>query len=628
MSERSATGDWRATVTEAAASGPTIPGYEILAEIGRGGMGVVFKARQASANRLVALKVIRNGVLADERERARFRIEAEAAARLHHPNVVRVYEVGEHQGQPFFAMEFVEGISLEEHLGGQPQPAALAAAFIRTLALAVQHAHEEKIVHRDLKPANILLQKSEVRDQKSEIRSQRSEVEPGPPRVSDLCPLTSDLCPKIVDFGLAKRLDSASTALTHDGAVLGTPSYMAPEQAAGRVRDVGPATDVYALGNLLYEMLTGRPPFRGGSWSETIRQVLNDEPPILNGLRPDVPRPLETICLKCLEKDPAARYATARELADELERFLDGRPIIAAPLGETERLARLALRDGYEIVGEIGRGPRSIAYRAHDGALKQPVVLKVFARGSCAREEWEARIRRSGEMWSALGHPNVVAVKRAGWWDGVPYVVEEFVPQGSLASQLASRPIPVRQALGLVEQLAEIVSYVHRQGIVHGNLKPSNVLFAADGIPRIGDFRPPVGLMPLPLPADGDDTGGAAYLAPELVAAPDSEPRPHTDVYGLGAILYRLLAGRAPFGGRTARETLEQVRADEPLPLSRFNREVTPHLEAFCLRCLRKNPWRRYARTYDVLKKLREFQANPENPSGERGIPRPPRSGE
>ena len=609
MSERSATGDWRATVAEAPASGPTIPGFQIIAEIGRGGMGVVFKARQISADRLVALKVIRNGVLADERERARFRIEAEAAARLHHPNVVQVYEVGEHDGQPFFAMEFIEGGSLEEQLGGRPQPAALAAAFIRTLARAVQHAHEEKIVHRDLKPANILLKRTEDRGQRTDE--------------------FQDLCPKIVDFGLAKRLDSASTALTHDGAVLGTPSYMAPEQAAGRVRDIGPATDVYALGTVLYEMLTGRPPFRGESWSETIRQVLQDEPPALIGLRPDVPRPLETVCIKCLEKEPAARYASARELADELERFLAGRPVTAVPLGETEHLARLALRDGYEIVGEIGRGPRSTVYRAQDGALKQPVVLKVFARGSCTREEWEARLRRSGEICAALGHPNVVAVKRAGWWNGVPYLVEEFVPQGSLASQLVRRPIPVRQALALVEQLAEIVTYVHRQGIVHGNLKPSNVLFAADGIPRIGDFRPPVGLMPLPHPNDGDDPGDTAYLAPELVAEPDSEPRPHTDIYGLGAILYRLLAGRAPFGGRTARETLEQARADEPPPPSRFNREVTPNLEEFCLRCLRKNPWRRFSRTYDMLKKLREFQDDPAaDASSERGIPRPPRTGE
>jgi serine/threonine protein kinase len=619
MSERSETGDWRATIAEKSAPRPAIPGYEILAEIGRGGMGVVFKARQVSADRLVALKLIRSGALADERERARFRIEAEAAARLQHPNIACVYEVGEHEGEPYFAMELVEGGSLEEYLGGRQQPARDAAAFIRTLALAVQHAHDEKIVHRDLKPANILL--AGVRSQEAGVRSQeagggRQESGGGSQesgdQVTSLTPDSSLPIPKIVDFGLAKRLDHTSTALTQDGAVLGTPSYMAPEQAAGRVREIGPATDVYALGAVFYEMLAGRPPFRDDSWNETIRQVLNDEPPALDQQNPEVPRALETVCLKCLEKEPAGRYGSALELADELERFLGGRPVAAQPLGESERLARMALRDGYEIAGEVGRGPRSVVYRALDGPLKQPVVLKVFARGACSREEWEGRIRRSGEMWSGLGHPNIVAVKRAGWWDGVPYLVEEFVPQGSLAAQLSNRAGPVRQALALVEQLAEIVSYVHRQGMVHGNLKPSNVLFAADGIPRIVDFRPPVGLIPIPIPGPDNEAGDAGYLAPEVVAEPGAEVRLHTDIYGLGAILYRLLAGRAAFEAATAADTLELIRTAEPTPLTQLNRDVSPSLDAFCRRCLNRNPWRRFARTYDVLKRLQHYQEHPE----------------
>ena len=378
MSERSATGDWRATVAEASADWPSIPGYELLAELGRGGMGVVFKARQTNSNRLVALKLIRNAALATPQERARFRIEAEAAARLHHANVVEILEVGEHQGQPFFAMELIEGGTLEQFLAGQPQPASRSAALIRTLALAIHEAHERSIVHRDLKPANILMG---IGSQETEDQSRNF-----------------DPVPKIVDFGLAKRLDSASTALTHDGAVLGTASYMAPEQAAGRVRDIGPATDVYALGAILYEMLTGRPPFHGDSWNQSIQQVLNDEPTPPSHVHADVPRDLETVCLKCLEKDPAGRYATAKELANELERYLSAQPIAAVPLGEFERVARMAVRDGTEVIDEIGRGPRSIVYRALDGPLKQPVALKVYRAGKLARDEWEGRLRRCSDL--------------------------------------------------------------------------------------------------------------------------------------------------------------------------------------------------------------------------------------
>jgi serine/threonine protein kinase len=289
---------------------------------------------------------------------------------------------------------------------------------------------------------------------------------------------------------------------------------MAPEQAAGRVREIGPATDVYALGAILYECLTGRPPFQADSWNEAVQQVLRDEPAPPTRLRPDVPRDLETVCLKCLEKESARRYASASELAEDLGRFLQARPVAAVPLGERERLARLAGRDGYQVVGEIGRGPRSTVYHALCGPLKQPVALKVFAAGACTREEWEGRLRRSAELWAALAHPNVVPVHQAGWWDGAPYLAVEYVPHGSLAGRLAGQPYPVRQALRLVEQLAEVVRYLHRQGVVHGNLKPGNVLLAADGIPRVADFRPTGGLSLGPLPAEDADPAGLGYLAP------------------------------------------------------------------------------------------------------------------
>ncbi len=388
---------------------------------------------------------------------------------------------------------------------------------------------------------------------------------------------------------------------------------MAPEQAAGRVRDVGPAVDVYALGAILYELLTGRPPFQAESWNQTVQQVLQEEPAPPTRLNTTVPRDLETVCLKCLEKEPGRRYASAEELADDLDRFLEAKPVAAVPLGERERITRLAGRDGYQIVAEIGRGPRSTVYHALYDPLRQPVALKVFRAGACTRDEWEARLRHGAERWAALAHPQIVPVHRAGWWDGAPYLAVEYVPQGSLAAKLAGQRHLVRQALRFVEQLVEIVSYLHRQGVVHGNLKPSNVLLAADGVPRLVDFRPTSSLFQVPLPADDADPAGLGYLAPELVRDPNAEPRPYTDIYGLGVILYEMLTGRPPFAGTTAREALEQVRSQEPVPPSRLNSGVTPRLEAFCLRCLRKNPWRRYYRAYDLFTRLRNFQKDPKS---------------
>jgi serine/threonine protein kinase len=601
---------------------PTVPGYEILEELGRGGMGVVYKARQTSLKRLVALKMIRDGALAGPQERARFRIEAEAAGRMRHPNIVQIYEVGEHAGRPYFAMELVEGGGLDQHLAGQPQPAPAAAALVRTLALAVQHAHEQKIVHRDLKPANVLLQPIATKNTKSH-KNQEEEPMAGSsdPSFGDFSCFSWPFLPKITDFGLAKRLDTESTAWTQDGAVVGTASYMAPEQAAGRVREVGPAVDVYALGTILYELLTGRPPFQADSWDQMVQQVLHDEPVPPARFQPGVPGDLETVCLKCLEKDPRRRYASAADLADDLGRFLEGKPVTAVPLGAVERLARLAGRDGYQIVGEVGRGPRSTVYQARYGPLNQPVALKVFPAGACTREAWEARLRRGADLWAALAHPHIVPVHQAGWWDGIPYLALEYVPHGNLATRLVGQRYPVRQALRLVEQLAEVVVYLHRQGVVHGNLKPSNVLLAADGIPRVTDFRLTGGLFLGPLPADDQDPAGLGYLAPEMVRNPGGEPRPYTDIYGLGVILYELLAGRPPFDGTTAQEMRDQVRSQDPVPPSRFNPEVTPPLEAFCLRSLRKNPWRRYARAYDLLTRLRHFMDNPEG----QGLPGPQR---
>lgn len=610
MSEPPVTGEWTAT-TEL----PTVPGYELFDELGRGGMGVVYRARHLGTGRYVALKLIRDGALAGPRELARFRTEAEATARIQHPNVVQIYEVGEHAGRPFFAMELVEGGSLDKHLDGKPLPSREAAELVRTLALALGHAHGLRIVHRDLKPANVLLA---VASGQWPVASQTDEQ-----LKATVADLQSSLAtghwspatvPKITDFGLAKLLDREGTAWTQDGAVVGTPSYMAPEQAAGRVSDICPATDVYALGATLYELLTGKPPFDADSWDRTVQQVIHHDPAPPTRTQPDVPHDLETICLKCLEKEPGRRYATGAELADDLGRFLDGSPVTAAPLSSAERLARHAARDGYRILGEIGHGPLSVVYHARTESLNQPVALKVFAAGLCSRDEWEARLKGFADRWAVLAHPQIVPVHGAGWWDGQPYFVTEYAAHGTLAGQLTARPQHFRDALRLVMQLTEVVGYAHRQGVIHGNLKPSNILFAAEGIPRVADFQLTGGLFQ---GGSSEDAAGLGYLPPELLTDRAAEPRPHTDVYGLGVILYELLTGRQPFTGATAAEVTEQVLTRDPVPPSQLNPEVESYLNGVCLKCLRKNPWWRFPRPFDLFTRLRDILGDPKG----RGTP-------
>jgi eukaryotic-like serine/threonine-protein kinase len=277
---------------------PVVPGYEVLGELGRGGLGVVYKARQINLDRVVALKMILAGY-AGQDQLAGLRAEGMAQAHLQHPNVVQIFEVGVLDGRTFFSMEYMEGGSLAARTRGTPQAPAEAARWVEVLARAMHAAHDRDLVHLDLKPANILF--------------------------------GADGTLKITDFGLARRLDGAGQAASGD--VMGTPSYMPPEQAAGQAHDVGPTADVYSLGAILYDLLSGRPPFKAATVADTLHQVLTEDPIPLRRLQPKAPRDLETICLQCLHKKPADRYATAADLADDLSRFLAGEPVQARRLG-------------------------------------------------------------------------------------------------------------------------------------------------------------------------------------------------------------------------------------------------------------------------------------------------------
>lgn len=299
------------TVDPESISSKVVPGYEVLGKLGQGGMGVVYKARDLKLGRTVALKMVLHGEHADEPELVRFLTEAEAVAQLQHVNVVPLFESGRHNGLPYFTLEFIDGGTLADRLRDHPLSPREAARVVEQIAHGVQHAHERGILHRDLKPGNVLL--------------------------------TREGTPRVTDFGLAKRLD-VGTALTATGNVMGTPSYMAPEQARGDSKRVGPTADVYALGAILYECLTGRPPFRAATMAETLFQVIGDEPVPLRSLAPKCPRDLETVCQKCLQKIPERRYASAQELADDLRRVQNGEPIQARPVGPVERAVKWARR--------------------------------------------------------------------------------------------------------------------------------------------------------------------------------------------------------------------------------------------------------------------------------------------
>ena len=299
-----------------------IPGYELIHELGRGAMGVVYKACQIRADRIVALKLMINIDHARPEEIERFTVEAQSSARLHHPNIVQVYEVGQSDQSPYFTQEFVSGGTLSRKIAKQMLGHAEVAKVMHTLAVAVAYAHSRNIVHRDLKPLNILLDENGI--------------------------------PKIADFGLARRMEDQSH-LTQDGAILGTPSYMAPEQASGNSNAIGPLSDVYALGAILYELLTGRPPFKGATVWEVIQQVRSTEPVPPSQLQAGVPADLETICLKCLQKAPDNRYESAQHLAEDLQRHIRNEPILARPIGQWERMVRLCKRNPREarLVGVV-----------------------------------------------------------------------------------------------------------------------------------------------------------------------------------------------------------------------------------------------------------------------------------
>lgn len=386
------------------AAWPAIPDYEIQSVLGRGGMGIVYRARHLKLNREVALKMLLVGSYASQQEHLRFVREAESVAALRHPHIVQIYDFGEANGHPYYTMEYVAGGSLAEKLAGNALSAREAAKIAAALALAVEAAHQAGILHRDLKPGNILI--------------------------------ADEGHPKIADFGLARRLDQDSE-LTHTGARIGTPSYMAPEQMSGVSSQLSPAVDVFALGAMLYEMLTGRPPFRGETLSDTERKLATEEATAPSRLNPKVPRDLETICLKCLEKEPRSRYQSAGALAADLERFLRHEPIHARPVAPGERWLRW-----------VRRNPLPTAL------VVSSVVLLGFVIGEALQQRSEARAARAEKTRLTARLQSGVQLVQSGRYSEARAILGELGDGGF--SDLRQRIDRALADLDLIEKLEAI----------------------------------------------------------------------------------------------------------------------------------------------------------------------------
>lgn len=549
--------------------------YQVLKKLGQGGMGCVLMAQDTELNRKVAVKIplFQGGdsaVLAE-----RFRREAQAAAALHHPQVCPIYDVGEVDGVRYLTMAFIEGQTLEEYAKGQPLPMDDAVRIVSLLAQGLQEAHEHGIIHRDLKPANILMNK-------------RAE-------------------PVITDFGLAVIKDAEQDRLTRTGSTVGTPCYMAPEQVKGDIDNIGPASDLYSLGVIFYELLVGEPPFRGTILS-LIHAHLNEEPPPPSQLNAQVLPEIEALCLKCLAKNPADRFSSAKELvkaADALRKLVAGfSGALTTPEGSTV--------GQYRLVERIGSGAMGIVYRAVHRQLDREVALKVLSPSATANASYLARFQREIKVVGKLTHANIVAAHDAGLVDGVHYLTMELVRGSNLEELIQQQgPLPVPEACEIIRQAALGLQHAHEHGLVHRDMKPTNLMVTQDGLVKVLDL----GLALLD-PAQHDATmltkndelmGTLDYMAPEQ--AQNSRVDIRADLYGLGATLYEMLSGRPPLESEdgSISSKLQALRVQAPSPMKGLRPDVPDGLVELINRLLSKSPDQRPAKPAELVGLLQPF---------------------
>ena len=532
--------------------------YQILEKIGQGGMGEVYLAEDVNLRRRVALKVLAPKYSADPGFQARFKLEAQAAANLSHPNIITIYEIGEHENCAFIAMEYVQGESLRDRLIREKLTSRQVIDFVLQICDGLSEAHRAGIVHRDLKPANILINR--------------------------------DGRVKIVDFGLAKV--QGVSKLTKTGIMMGTLPYMSPEQVRGEKLDQ--RSDIFSMGVVLYELLSRDLPFQGDSEYAVMSSIVDREPRPLAAYNPDVPESLQNIINTALAKDLKKRYQQIDELAQALKN-----------LGEIETTFK-----NYRLLRKLGAGGMGEVYLAEDMKLRRKVALKFLSEQYTANPEFKARLEREAQLTANLNHPNIVTIYEVGEHQNRQYIAMEYVEGESLKERMTRGKLPLKEAIDLVAQICAGLGKAHRATVVHRDIKPGNILFNLDGQVKIVDF----GLAKMPgvskLTKGGAMMGTIPYMSPEQVKTEEIDQR--SDIFSTGVVLYELLTGELPFKGESEFTVMTAITTKEPEALARYEFDLPDALQSCIDKALAKDRQTRYQRIDELQADLKRAMTRPE----------------
>ena len=524
--------------------------YELLDRLGKGGMGVVYRARDTKLDRPVAVKLLLGNLQDDEEMRERFLREARAAGELNHRNIIQVFDFGEEGGRAFIVMELLEGANLNEFLKEHPD-----LSLDRKLQIMIgvceglAFSHTRSIIHRDLKPANLFI--------------------------------TKDRQVKVLDFGLARV---ASSNLTRSGIVFGTPDYMSPEQVRGKVVDE--RSDIFSLGAVFYQVLSRRKPFAAKALPGVMHNVLAEAPVSLT--RNEAPAALARVITRALQKDPLSRYQSVEEMLADLRGVDTNEPAgVAASEGEPRQIGR------YQILNQVGRGGMGVVYRARDPVLDRDVAIKIMQVDFGADKDARGRFQQEARAAARLQHPNIVTIYEFGEQDGSPYLIMEFLGGDDL-EELMRRDLPLslERRLDIVAQLCDGLAFAHEQGVVHRDIKPGNVRVLDDGSVKLLDFGIAFVQKSDGTSGTGTFAGSPGYASPEQLSMEPVDAR--SDLFSVGVVAYELMAGRQPFGGNTTPALAYQVLNEEPPKLRAVAPKMPEALGRVISRALQKKPDQRW----------------------------------